>query len=382
MTIQQQEIPYKTIIVIALITVPLFGIFGAVPMPALFSGHASFFVRFTRGEVWHSFLTIAATILVLWGLNTLLLYLFTRYVVPRFGWLRIVLSVLFFGLIGFLLLHNFRMHRLPKHNFPPMFRPVYGVYGERHLGFPPAPGIMHDRIGFFFFPLLQAQAVNVIILILLDIIVLRSKKARTEKENDSLRMANLEAKHNLLKQQLQPHFLFNSLTIVKALIKKDPLKADAYINRLSELLRYSVYSINQFTVPVAEELGHVNNYIEMQNLRFGDALKFSTDMPSQLLHSSLPVYSIQLLVENALKHNIFTAAQPLFIKVTGDIKTKTITIENNLQPKRDAGGTEGVGLQNLSERYQLLQGEAIVIEKTTDLFRVTLKVLDNASSDH
>lgn len=373
MTIQQQEIPYKTIIVIAVVTVPLFGIFGAAPMPGLFSG------RFTGAEVWRGFLTITVTTLALWGLNTLLLYFFTKKSAHRLGWLRIVLSVLLFGLVGFLLMHKLRVHRLPRHDFPPMFRPAFEGGNPR---FPVRPWGAHDRLGFLVFPLLQVQAVNAIILILLDIIVLRSKKARTEKENDALRMANLEAKHNLLKQQLQPHFLFNSLTVVKALIQKDPFKADAYINRLSELLRYSVYSINQFTVPVAEEMGHVNNYIEMQNLRFGDALKFSVAIPPLLMQGSLPVYSIQLLVENALKHNLFTTARPLFIKVTGDAATRTITIENNLQPKLDKPVAEGVGLQNLSERYKLLQGEAVVIEKAPGLFRVILKVLDNAGSDH
>ncbi len=176
-------------------------------------------------------------------------------------------------------------------------------------------------------------------------ILLRSRKNLIQKENEELRMANLEAQHSLLKQQLQPHFLFNSLTIVKALIKKDAQKAERYVDMLSELLRYSVYSHKNYAVTLEEELNYVHTYLEMQQIRFIDSFTFLFDVPEPLLKSMLPIHSVQLLVENALKHNYFTRTQPLHLTITGDMASQTLLVENNLQLKANPSSIEGLGLK-------------------------------------
>lgn len=369
-----QFVPYKKILVIALLTAPLFAAFGSVPMPALLSGGISW------KEIGHSFLTVVLTTLLFWGINTLLLLCFARFFKNNHAWLRYAASILICGFLAVFVMKELRRGRPFPHRELNM-HPRYPQYGRAFLSsdpkkIPKPPG---GRPGvFFFFPMLQAQSINIIILILLEVILLRSRKERIEKENDLLRVTNLEAKHSLLKQQLQPHFLFNSLTIVKALIRPEPDKAAAYVDLLSDLLRTVVYSGDRLTVSIEEELLQVKNYLEMQQIRFGNALIYTFDIPETLMPAILPVYSIQLLTENALKHNAFTAADPLHIRVMGNAAQKTITVCNDLRPKPPEGSSNGMGLKNLEERCRLLGGEPLKIDRTGGVFCITLKTIEDA----
>lgn len=374
----KQFIPYKKILIIALLTAPLFAIFGSIPMPALFSGIISW------KEIRYSFLTVVVTTLIFWGINTLLLLLFTKIFKGRFTGLRYVCSICLCSFLAFFIMKEIRLlHGIPQR--PVTINRFYLKRPEPMAGMPqdlPKPPPGRPKEFFFFFPLLQVQSINIIILILLEVILLRSRKERIERENDLLRVTNIEAKHNLLKQQLQPHFLFNSLTIVKALIKPEPDKAAAYVDMLSDLLRTVVYSGDRLTVSIAEELQQVKNYLEMQQIRFGSALTYSFEIPGTLMQAALPVYSVQLLVENALKHNAFTAARPLHIKVTGNAAEKTITVCNDLRPKPPEGPSNGMGLKNLEERCTLLGGEALKIDRRAGTYCITLKIIENAGSHY
>jgi LytS/YehU family sensor histidine kinase len=212
---------------------------------------------------------------------------------------------------------------------------------------------------------------------------LRATKQKIEAENTQLRMFNLEAKHSQLKQQLHPHFLFNSLSNLRSLIKRSPAQAEDYLEKLSRLLRLSIQSNLQTMVSVQEEIELTENYLDLQRLRFGEALQFFIEMPLDMKKfGKVPVYSIQLLVENAIKHNRITAGQPLKIHVTGDLIQRTITVENNFQPKPHLEEGSGVGLNNLKERYRLLNNDDIRVVRSPDKFIVTIKVWINESSDH
>jgi two-component system, LytTR family, sensor kinase len=235
----------------------------------------------------------------------------------------------------------------------------------------------------FLMPLIQSQSINFVIIIVMEILVLRERKRKVEDENARLRMINLEAKHSQLKQQLHPHFLFNSLSTLRSLIKRSPEQAEEYLVKLSELLRFSINSDGQTLVVLGEELELTTTYLNMQQVRFGNALNFTIDISSDMqLNGKVPAYSIQLLVENAIKHNILTIAQPLHISIRGDKKSKTISIENNLQAKLQIEEGSGVGLSNLAERYRLLNNEKISIDSTNQKFKVTIKVLENESNNN
>ena len=223
-------------------------------------------------------------------------------------------------------------------------------------------------------------SINLVIIFLLEILVLKDKKRIVEEENSTLRMFNLEAKHSQLKQQLHPHFLFNSLSTLRSLIKRSPQQAEEYLEKLSELLRFSINSDSHTVIGLDEELELTEIYLKMQQVRFGNALNFIIDIPPEMRGvGKVPIYSVQLLVENAIKHNVLTASQPLEILIIPGKENDSISIENNIQPKLTIEGGRGVGLSNLAERYRLLNNEAINIDRTDDRFIVTIKVINNES---
>ena len=196
-------------------------------------------------------------------------------------------------------------------------------------------------------------------------------------------MVNLEAKHNLLKQQLHPHFLFNSLSTLNSLIKRSPIDAEQYLLKLSELLRFSTSTNAQALITINEELELCKNYLNMQQVRFGKALIFTIDMPIEMTQAGkIPVYSIQLLVENAIKHNSLTVETPLFIKITGDQYLKSIKVSNNLQEKLNLVEEQGIGLANLKERYNLLCDDGITINKSGYEFTVIIKVIEDENCNY
>jgi len=224
-------------------------------------------------------------------------------------------------------------------------------------------------------------AVDMVIVILQDLVVTREKKAAIEMENAQLRLRNAEAMNLQLMQQVQPHFLFNSLSTLKSLIGISPERASEYLVRLSGFLRATLSSHMLSVVQVGKELDLCIDYLEMQRIRFGEALQFSIDVPAGVRDSKyLPVFSLQLLIENAIKHNILTRERPLSIGVV--YENEWITISNNLQPKQTGVESAGTGLVNLRERYRALTGDPVRIEWTDDRFSVHIKVFAYENSHH
>jgi hypothetical protein len=357
-----KTLPYRKAISLALITAPLFGLLGTAP---LFE-----FSRMDLSRLVNGFVTTSGITLLIWLINICLQLLFSRFQFKGRDILRYAVSlvVCIFLLILLRQLLPMRLGQLP----PRLNMPIPAELIER--GFKPPRRIL--------MPLLQILSINLVVLVLLDAI-LRATKQKIEAENTQLRMFNLEAKHSQLKQQLHPHFLFNSLSNLRSLIKRSPAQAEDYLEKLSRLLRLSIQSNLQTMVSVQEEIELTENYLDLQRLRFGEALQFFIEMPLDMKKfGKVPVYSIQLLVENAIKHNRITAGQPLKIHVTGDLIQRTITVENNFQPKPHLEEGSGVGLNNLKERYRLLNNDDIRVVRSPDKFIVTIKVWINESSDH
>jgi hypothetical protein len=223
-------------------------------------------------------------------------------------------------------------------------------------------------------------SVNSMVLIIQDLVLLIEKKTKIENENIQLKIKNIEAANQKLKQQLQPHFLFNSLNVLKTLIKKQPDNAESYIKRLSDFLRASVLYDNVNTVKFEEELKVSLDYIEMQKIRFGNSLHFEAIIPDEAKAGLLPVFSIQMLLENAIKHNAFTTELPLHITLT--CENGWLTVRNTIQHKATFVSSAGMGLINLSERYNIISGDDIVIKQDDSTFSVSIKILSNENRDH
>ncbi|MDO1449369.1 histidine kinase [Rhodocytophaga aerolata] len=216
-------------------------------------------------------------------------------------------------------------------------------------------------------------AVNTIILIIIHSDLLKHKKDLAELEIGKLKVVNLEAQKKVLLQQLQPHFLFNAMSTLKSLISENPQTAADYTVKLSEFLRYSVQYQNHELVSLKEELQFTSDYIELQQVRFGNALHVQISIPQAALAMKLPVFALQSMVENAIKHNGFTEKKPLTIDIT--FEHTSLRIANNKSP-RAVGKTSGTGLKNLSERYQIISGKTPEIAETHTGFIVFLPLLE------
>ena len=221
---------------------------------------------------------------------------------------------------------------------------------------------------------------NSIILVTHDLLLLREKKAMIESENAQLKIKNIEATYNQLKQQIHPHFLFNSLNTLKTLIRKQPKDAEVYLIKLSDFLRASITLNNENLAKLSDELKFCLDYLELQKGRFGEALKYSVEVPEEVKSGYVPVFSVQHLLENAIKHNALTVENPLLIEVKYD--NSRIIVSNNIQVKDLTEETTGRGLANLAERYRILSDEEIIFQSDDNHFSVSLKILNHEDSNH
>ena len=229
--------------------------------------------------------------------------------------------------------------------------------------------------------LFQVVLNNILVIIVHNSVILRYEKAKSDLENSRLKAANLESANLLLKQQIHPHFLFNALSMLKSLYKTDVRAGEEYLSHLVNFLRASLADPQSRASRLRDEIRLCNDYLEMQKIRFENALICTIDIPEQvLLQGSVPPFSVQSLIENAIKHNEVTELSPLIINVF--YKDDRIFIENNLQCRTHIDMPSGKGLINLIERYKILSPEEVIIRQDSKMFSVSIKVLGNEISDH
>jgi two-component system LytT family sensor kinase len=337
--------PYKRLFQTALITSPLMGVSGMFPMRFnADAGISNFFVKF---------ISIVLVLFILWMINIAILKLLENQ--PK-QYLRFVVSITFTLIIAIaisLLID------------PPPPPPSHSIIANHH--FPDMPLKVK-----MFFPLFSAQSNNLVILFIIELIISKAKEKTVLNENTELKIKNLEAQQIQLKQQIHPHFLFNSLNTLKSLIGNHPNEAEEYLVKLSSFLRYNLNSNTQDLILLKDELKICTDYLEIQKVRFKEALQYSIEINRQdALNSNVPIFAIQLLIENAIKHNILTFEDQLHIEVRITNENK-ISISNNLQEKFQPENSMKIGLKNLSERYKLLIKKDIQIIKTEDKFEVLL----------
>jgi len=177
-----------------------------------------------------------------------------------------------------------------------------------------------------------------------------------------------------LKSQINPHFLFNSFSTLIALIESDQEEAIEYVDELSTLFRNILEYRDQDTIDIKEELSIINNYYQLQKKRYGDNLELKIDQVVRNESIKIPPMTLQLLIENAIKHNVVSKNKPLKIHVyLGE--EPFLFVENNLQLKNDEVKSTGIGIQNIMDRYKLITDKEIKIIQTGDLFKVGLPII-------
>jgi len=180
-----------------------------------------------------------------------------------------------------------------------------------------------------------------------------------------------ESKINQLKTQLNPHFLFNNLNVLDQLIDEDKNKASDFLNEFSEIYRYVLQATDKKMVPIEEELSFAKSYFDLMQYKYGKAYQLEV-IQEEKTHGNIVPLALQLLLENAIQHNLGTENNPVFIKV--EISDK-LTITNNIIQKKKSKITSGKALKNLKEQYSLLSNQSIEIYSSNGKFTVILPTI-------
>lgn len=206
---------------------------------------------------------------------------------------------------------------------------------------------------------------NWIVVLQIELFVSQSRRDKIEKEKAQYQLMTL-------KNQVNPHFLFNSLNTLASLAYTDANKTNFFAKKLSSVYRYFLTTSEKPSVTLAEEMTFVETYFQLEKIRFGESLQLRIRIPAEAQGKSVIPTSIQMLVENAIKHNINTEQSPLVIEITSS--GNTITVSNNYQPRQNVKGNR-MGLRNLRQQY-FLKGKAIHIEQSESTFAVTLQFIN------
>lgn len=185
----------------------------------------------------------------------------------------------------------------------------------------------------------------------------------------------LSMQYETLKSYVNPHFLFNSLSVLSSLVEKDTQKSQQFIKQLSDIYRYVLEQKDKELVPLKVEFDFVKSFIDLNKIRHGDNLKI--DIHIDNFDGYVIPLSLQILVENALKHNVISEEEPLKVSIFRE--KDYIVVSNNLQIRRTIGDTGGIGLETIQKRYEILSTLPLVVDKGDDHFTVKVPIVNNIS---
>lgn len=179
-----------------------------------------------------------------------------------------------------------------------------------------------------------------------------------------------ESRINQLKTQLNPHFLFNNLNVLDQLIEEDKHKASEFLNEFAEIYRYVLQALDKDLINLNEEVNFAQQYFKLIQHKYGEAYQLSIENSNA--NGFIVPLSLQLLIENAVQHNLGTERKPIFIRINIG---ESVTVTNNTNLKRTLKTTSGRALRNLQEQYELLSTETMVVEQKDDIFSVRIPII-------
>lgn len=195
-------------------------------------------------------------------------------------------------------------------------------------------------------------------------------------ETEKLKKINLQIQLDSLKTQVNPHFLFNSLNCLSSLISSDPDKASEFLDEMSKVYRYLLRSNDGELISLSAELQFISSFFHMLKTRYGSSIALQVDVYDRHKDYLIPPLTLQMLVENAVKHNVILKDSPLQIKITSDM-SDFLTVSNNIQKKSSKILSNKVGLQNIITKYQLLNYADVTINNDAEAFSVSLPLIKN-----
>ncbi|MBC3784530.1 sensor histidine kinase [Spirosoma utsteinense] len=194
----------------------------------------------------------------------------------------------------------------------------------------------------------------------------RLRAARLEKEKSQVQYDNL-------KNQLNPHFLFNSLSSLDSLIDDNPALARRFLQQLSRVFRYVLQHKDKALVPLETELDFIKNYVSLLQTRFDGTFRLTYQISPDALDRQIVPVTLQILIENAVKHNVISEARPLIVYITAD--HRSLTVSNHIQRKKQVGTSNGQGLQNLQLLYSYLSTSPVDVRDDGTLFEVKVPLI-------
>ena len=201
---------------------------------------------------------------------------------------------------------------------------------------------------------------------------LNERYRKSMAEMEKFRKENAEYQFEMLKLQLNPHFLFNSLNTLSSLVHEDAAKASDFVRKLSEVYRYVLDNRNRELVSLAEEMEFIRSFTYLLGLRFQGMIEFVFAVDETDMDRKIAPMTLQLLVENAVKHNVVSSQKPLMVRIFSG--NSYIKVTNNFQPKADQRGG-GMGLKNISSRYAFLSKRKVVVRNDEKIFEVIVPLI-------
>ncbi len=338
----------KQLIRLAFITSPIIGIYAIVPMLVFLLAqpeNQEFLYFIDSGRILIGISVISASFFLQWLFNIILFRILDRReIFQKNSWLKYIASYLF--IIVLIAVMSQVTKNRPNVGFVPVVYPYIG-------------GLTN----------------NTFIILLIAVITSKNQRIRLEIEKAKLEVLNVKAQQEDLKHKIHPHFLFNSLNTLRILIGKEPKKAENYVLNLSSFLRFSISESVKDTALIKDEMQFCLNYIDMHRVRYSDAIRIKYDLPEEIINNChIPVFTLQILAENAIKHNAFSKNTPLFIELLYN-KDGTLTFKNNLIFKKHEQPTTKTGLHNLKQRFELLGNKSFITKRdeTQNEFSVSFK---------
>jgi hypothetical protein len=301
---------------------------------------------------WVVYLKVAIVFNLLTEGNVLIDNVFERfYPIPKKIDLRVLANFLFSSLFGFFTLMYF------KNQFADeaiMSRPIVQVMLTFGL--------------FFFF-----------IIIVISIGMRISNLWMTsEKEVEQLKRSKLKSDYNALQDQLNPHFLFNNLSVLKSMIKYDPDGALKFTQNFTDVYRYVLQSKDSLTISFEKELDFIKAFLDLHKERLGEGMLYDIDIDPKLMTRQIPPLALQLLVENAIKHNVSSKEKPLTIRIFSE--DEEVLVVNNIQLKESTYSTKA-GLENLKKRFEYVSRKGVEIKDDGQQFVVRFPLLTKNVED-
>ncbi len=216
---------------------------------------------------------------------------------------------------------------------------------------------------------------TIMIIAIYESIYFMNELRKSVEETENLKRESLSAQLNALRTQVNPHFLFNNLNTLVSLIPENPKHAVAFVQQLAKVYRHILEVKEEKSILLKEELEVLHAYSFLLKTRFGDNLDVSVNIPQEKMGKRIVPLSLQLLMENAIKHNIVSSEKPLLINIFTD--NGSLVVSNNLQMKNQVNESTGIGLDNIRNRYKMLSDQPVTVTESGTNFTVCIPLIDN-----